>query len=359
MARKNQQGAALSALRRSARALSREEIETRTGAAVPERTLRRWLSEWVADGVVERSGVGRATRYRYVGKAGIAERPPANAPAEALAEPPTTTPAESLGFLHGLDDDLGLELLAAIRDLWTHSSTALEGNTLTLGDTHFILQEGLTVSGKPLKDHEEVVGHARAIDLVYQALDAPLTEGFIFDLHTAVQTERVTDIYKPIGAWKVEPNGTHAVTAEGRQVFIEYAAPADVPVLMKEIGEVIDAVDLDRMSAENAHQIYAKVHIGVAHVHPFWDGNGRIARLLANIPLLRAGLPPLTIRADRRREYIQLLTNYDLDAGQLDSATGAWPESGDLAAFTAFCGDCYSAVRDLVAAAFEVQRLRA
>ena len=87
-----------------------------------------------------------------------------------------------------------------------------------------------------------------------------------------------------------------------------------------------------------------------------WDGNGRIARLLANMPLLRAGLPLLTIRADRRREYVQLLTNYDLGTGQLNSATGAWPESGDLAAFTAFCGDCYSAVPDLVAAVSEFQR---
>lgn len=359
MTRKDQQGAALSALQRSAQALSREEIETRIGAAVPERTLRRWLSEWVAEGVVERSGVGRATRYRYAGRAVVAEHPWADAPAEALAKPRTAAPAESLGFLHGLDDDLRRQLLAAIRDLWTHSSTALEGNTLTLGDTHFVLQDGLTVSGKPLKDHEEVVGHAHAIDLMYEALDAPLTEDVIFDLHKAVQTERVTDIYKPIGAWKVEPNGTHAVTEDGRQVFIEYAAPADVPVLMKEIVEFIDAADIDRMNVDNVHEVYAKVHIGVAHVHPFWDGNGRIARLLANIPLLRAGLPPLTIRADRRREYIQLLANYELDAGQLDSTTGAWPESGDLAAFTAFCGDCYSAVRELVSAAFEVQSSRA
>jgi Fic family protein len=70
-------------------------------------------------------------------------------------------------LLENLDKDLQHALLTQLRNLWTHTSTAIEGNTLTLGETAFVLSEGLTVSGKPLKDHEEVVGHARAIDLVY------------------------------------------------------------------------------------------------------------------------------------------------------------------------------------------------
>jgi len=54
--------------------------------------------------------------------------------------------------LRGLDRDIGQSLSSQIRDLWTHTSTALEGNTLTLGETRFVIEEGLTVSGKPLKD---------------------------------------------------------------------------------------------------------------------------------------------------------------------------------------------------------------
>jgi len=72
-------------------------------------------------------------------------------------------------FLKNLDSDLKSALMAQLRDLWTHTSTAIEGNTLTLGETKFVIEEGLTVSGKPLKDHQEVVEHARAIDLVDQA----------------------------------------------------------------------------------------------------------------------------------------------------------------------------------------------
>ncbi len=70
-------------------------------------------------------------------------------------------------FFQHLDSDIKAALKAQLRDLWTHTSTALEGNTLTLGETKFVIEEGLTVSGKPLKDHHEIVGHAGAIDLTY------------------------------------------------------------------------------------------------------------------------------------------------------------------------------------------------
>ena len=91
-----------------------------------------------------------------------------------------------LRALGGLDRDLQQSLLNQIRDLWTHTSTALEGNTLTLGETKLVIEEGLTVSGKPLKDHQEVMGHARAIALIYEGLDGPMTESRLFDLHRAV-----------------------------------------------------------------------------------------------------------------------------------------------------------------------------
>jgi Fic family protein len=342
MARKEQQQATLSALRHGALALTRAQIEALAGVEVPDRTLRRWLSDWTDEGVLERSGTGRATRYRYAPQPGVAE--------PSLPEP--------LGFLRGLDDDLRQSLLGAIRDVWTHTSTALEGNTLTLGDTHFLLEEGLTVDGKPLGEHEEVVGHARATDLLYKSLRAPLNENIVFELHKAVQTERVTDIDKPSGAWKVRPNGTHARSPEGRPVFVEFAAPADVPALMSGIIDFANAIDIDAVTATTAHEFYARLHVGITQVHPFWDGNGRIARLLANVPLLKAGLPPLTIAAGRRREYIDILSRYSIAAGQVNAASGAWPVQADLAEFTRFCGECYAEIRNLVSDAFEVQARR-
>ena len=292
--------------------------------------------------MIARRCVGRATRYRHL---------------EALvdANVPSSSPLE---FLRGLDSDLKRELLAQIRDLWTHTSTALEGNTLSLGDTHFLLQEGLTISGKPIKDHQEVLGHARAIELLYRCLQESLTESIIFELHKAVQTDQVTDIHKPDGAWKVEPNGTHMVATDGRQVFIDYAMPAMVPELMAEIIEFANAINVDEVSAATAHEYYSRIHMGIVHVHPFWDGNGRIARLLANIPLLKAGLPPLTIPEERRREYLQLLADYQIAIGQLDETTGVWPDESLLSDFNRFCESCFGTIRDLVVAAFEVQKRR-
>ena len=342
MARKVQREAVLAALKQSPAPLSAAELLRRAGPELPRRTLRRWLSEWVDQGLITRLGVGRATRYQF-----------------AATESDDAAPANHpLGFLRGLDSDLKRELLAQVRDLWTHTSTALEGNTLTLGDTHFILQEGLTISGKPIKDHQEVLGHARAIELLYRCLQAPLTERIVFELHEAVQTELVTDIYKPNGAWKVEPNGTHMVAADGRQVFIEYAAPSSVPVLMTEIIDFTNAVNVDEISEVTAHEYYSKIHMGIAHIHPFWDGNGRIARLLANIPLLKAGLPPLTIPEEQRRTYIQMLADYQISIGQLDVTTAVWPDESQLSDFNRFCESCYGAIRRLVVAACDVQKKR-
>ena len=194
--------------------------------------------------------------------------------------------------------------------------------------------------------------------MLYRCLQEPLTESIVFELHKAVQTELVRDIYKPDGAWKVEPNGTHMVAADGRQVFIEYAMPSSVPVLMTEIIDFANAVNVDEISEVTAHEIYSKIHMGIVHVHPFWDGNGRIARLLANVPLLKAGLPPLTIPDEQRRTYIQLLSDYQIILGQLDDTTGVWPDVSLLLDFNRFCESCYGAIRDLVAAAFEIQKKR-
>ncbi len=264
----------------------------------------------------------------------------------------------NLNALDGLDRDLQQSLLSQIRDLWTHTSTALEGNTLTLGETKFVIEEGLTVSGKPLKDHQEVMGHARAIELIYQGLDGTVTESRLFDLHRVVQSEVVTDIYKPYGAWKREPNGTYAVTEEGRQTFIEYASPEDVPALMREwLGE-LNRLAAKPLSETDAVGAYARLHLGFVHVHPFWDGNGRLARLLSNIPVLRSGHLPVVIDVRDRKEYIDLLARYELASGQLTAETGVWPAEARESPFRALCQRSYQTTRHLIEQASDQQAKR-
>lgn len=260
--------------------------------------------------------------------------------------------------LQGLDRDIQQSLLDQFRDLWTHTSTALEGNALTLGETKFVIEEGLTVSGKPLKDHQEVMGHARAIELIYQSLGGAITEPRLFDLHRAVQSEAVAHIYKPHGAWKVEPNGAYAVTEDGRQTFIEYATPEDAPALMTEWLAELNRFANETLSETDALSAYAKLHLGFVHIHPFWDGNGRMARLLSNIPVLRSGHLPVVIDVRDRKEYINILARYELETGQLSLDTGVWPKEAQDAPFQAFCQRAYQATQHLIAQARDQQAKR-
>lgn len=264
------------------------------------------------------------------------------------------------GFLQNLDNDIRDALLGQLRNLWTHTSTAIEGNTLTLGETAFVLEEGLTISGKPLKDHQEVVGHARAIDIVYGFIgrEAAFTEKDLFDLHRAVQTEQVVDVYKPVGAWKVEPNSTVIVSGND-QIIFEYASPKDVPKLMKRwFGFFRDVCRENVTGREEALTAYVRIHVSFVRIHPFWDGNGRIARLIANVPVISAGYPPIIIPKERHREYIEALSEYHLAAGTITGRSELLPEVDDLDRFKRFCEESWSESMKLVDHARKKQRER-
>lgn len=265
-----------------------------------------------------------------------------------------------LQFLKNLDQDLRDAIVAQLRNLWTHSSTALEGNTLTLWETAFVLEEGLTISGKPLKDHVEITGHARAIDLIYRLTEngVDLTEHDLFNLHRAVQTELVVDVYKPNGAWKVEPNSTVIVDGN-RQVVFEYASPRDVPHLMREWLDFFSRMNREIAGdRESALSFYAELHAAFVRIHPFWDGNGRMARLLANIPVLKAGYPPIIIPNERRREYIQALSTYHLAVGTITAGNDLLPAIDKLDDFKRFCQESWFASLMLVDEVHDRQRKR-
>ena len=129
---------------------------------------------------------------------------------------------------------------------WTHDSTAIEGNTLTLGETKAVIEHGLTISGKPLKDHREVIGHKRALDLVFTwSGRRALSFDDLFDLHRAVLKEANFDIMQPIGACKVEKNRVRVKTRDGRIAYIEFADPAP-------------GIDVDGVLAESAQPLVGR-----------------------------------------------------------------------------------------------------
>jgi Fic family protein len=266
-------------------------------------------------------------------------------------------------FFANLDPDVRAILLAQIRNLWTHTSTAIEGNTLTLGDTAFLLEEGLTVGGKPLKDHQEVVGHARAIDLLYDLLErggdaGAVTEEDLFILHRAVQTEVVLDIYQPVGQWKNEPNFTSFVGTDNRQHWREYPRPANVPQLMQEWLESLNLpMPADPPTATLAAH-YGDLHLTFVTIHPFNDANGRMARLLANIPVLRLGFPPIVVPTESRQRYKAILSEYQETIADLAGLQhlAEMPENAQRQAFRELCSGFWERTLTLVDGARAMQR---
>ena len=259
---------------------------------------------------------------------------------QAVGRPPAgARPIEQMGddwaFLEGLDMDLRTGLARSLVADWTHSSTALEGNTITAGDTLFVLTEGLTISGKSLREHQELHGHAHALGLMAawtRARQAIRVE-HLHQLHRAVMTGAAIDVFAPVGSWKVEANGTNAITTGGATKWHDYAEPKQVPALiaawLKSLARICRDPRLKkggRGDEADASEVlldaYTDVHLGFTATHPYADGNGRMARLLANIPILRAGRPPLLIDVSARREYIALLGDYSLSCGR--------PNSGDV-----------------------------
>ena len=260
-------------------------------------------------------------------------------------------------FLDGLGVARRQELLNQLRAVWTHDSTAIEGNTLTLGDTMAVLEYGLTVKGKPLKDYQDVVSHARGVDFIQSLLGkGRLDEDDVLMLHRIVIPEPTNDIYRPVGAWKREDNGTYGAE-NGKSVYMPYAAADEVPALMADWIRSFNAV-INRVESEDAAlEAYLAAHVSFVRIHPFFDGNGRLARLLANLPVLAAGLPPIVVPAEARLDYVRELWVYQRAVGVISLANrGFLPEPERLEGFRRQLRDWWGVTLDLVAEAHQAVR---
>lgn len=239
-------------------------------------------------------------------------------------------------FWEGLPEDVRDALLHQFSVLWTHDSTAIEGNTLTLGETARVLELGLTISGKPLKDHEEVYGHARAIDLILDLLNREkIWPADLFNLHRCVMQKSPVDSLRPVGDWKREYNGTTGIQ-DARPVYMEYASPDDTPGLMRRWLVQFNRKLNSAGTCVRAVNVYAWTHMTFARIHPFFDGNGRLARLLANLPLLKNGYPPLMIASEHRVDYLDCLWNYQTAVGVIKHDGRLLPPHPALTAFKQF-----------------------
>jgi Fic family protein len=207
-----------------------------------------------------------------------------------------TTKHQRLAALRPLSPESVASLAAAWDVRMVYESNSIEGNSLTLRETEIVLSKGVTVSGKPLKDHMEAVNLMQAWEQVKELAKpgASLAENQLLDLHRIVLT-RVEDSFA--GSYR-----TSTVRIAGAN-FIP-PNPIKVPDLMTELfaGLVTISDPVERA---------ARLHHGIAHIHPFADGNGRTARLAMNFILLAAGYPPISIPTDLRQAYYHALEAAD------------------------------------------------
>ena len=174
----------------------------------------------------------------------------------------------------------------------TYTSNAIEGNTLTHRETAEVIAHGITVGGKALKDHLEAVDHHQAV-LFMRELAAgatPLTEGVVCELHRRIVARSRPEIAGLYSAYPRRIAGSPVV----------FPIPRKVPALMEAFARELDA------AAPTPEAAFA-AHFRLTAIHPFSDGNGRTARLLTNLALIRGGYPPIAVRPEDRKTYLDVL----------------------------------------------------
>lgn len=190
---------------------------------------------------------------------------------------------------------------AALRNLhdelvvrWTYHSNAIEGNTLTLMETKVVL-EGITVGGKLLREHFETINHRDAIfyveDVVRRA--EPLTEWQIRNLHQLVLKQIDDD---NAGRYRQ----LNVTIAGARHI------PPDMLLVPQQMADLLHWYDTEAGALHPVERA-AKLHLDFVKIHPFVDGNGRTARLLLNLELMKAGFPAIVLPVERRLAYYTAL----------------------------------------------------
>lgn len=179
---------------------------------------------------------------------------------------------------------------------YTHNSTAIEGNTLTLMETKLLLEDGISVGGKSLREIYELVNHKKAYRYVKDCItkELPLNEKIIKEIHALLMENiivggvyRSVDVYIS-GAQHTPPSPNEMY----RQVKDFYA-------------------DLTWKGSElNLIELAAWTHAEFVKIHPFPDGNGRTSRLLMNYQLMASGFPAISIAKENRLEYFNALEAY-------------------------------------------------
>lgn len=183
----------------------------------------------------------------------------------------------------------------------TYNSNAIEGNSLTLKETFFVINEGLTIKGKPMRDHLEAKDHFEALEYLYKFAEKERKQNFtevtLRTLHQLVLRETESGEAGKYRTGNVLITGSSHTPPDAHEV----------PLKVREMFEWI------RKQKNKMHivELSAIVHHKIAGIHPFADGNGRTARLVMNLLLLQRGYPMTVILSNDRKKYYDALSRAD------------------------------------------------
>jgi Fic family protein len=187
----------------------------------------------------------------------------------------------------------------------TYTSNAIEGNTLTRQETALVVEKGITVSGKTLKEQLEAVNHAQALEYIKSLAGGTrqgITEKDLLDIHRIILS-KIDDTNA--GRYRNVP-----VRIAGSTVVLPN--PAKVPALMSGFAKWLHG-----KNGDHPVKIAADAHFRFVSIHPFTDGNGRTARLLMDLLLMQSGYPPALIKKEDRLKYINAIEKGQL-RGEMD-----------------------------------------
>ena len=182
----------------------------------------------------------------------------------------------------------------------TYTSNAIEGNTLSRMETALVIEKGITVEGKSLREHLEAINHKKALEEIRelaQKRHQNLLEKDVLYIHSLI-LKGIDDTWA--GRYRQVP-----VRIAGSNVVLPNYMK--VPGLMKDFMQWLQSIQ-----GEHPVKIAADAHYKLVSIHPFVDGNGRTARLLMNLILIQAGFPPAIIRYEERRRYLSSIEEAQL-----------------------------------------------
>jgi Fic family protein len=206
-----------------------------------------------------------------------------------------------------------------IRLDWNYYSNRMEGGTLTKAETRSVMVGNLEVAGKPFKDVAEMNGHDKAVIEVLKMSKGELriSEKRIRELHKTIMHEDEPEKAAQIGIWKREPN--EIINYKNEK--IEFTSPENVA---NEVHEILNKTNAEldlfykNKSKKHALELAAQFHIDFVSIHPFYDGNGRMSRILTNILLMSCGLPAIVIKDEHKQAYYRLLADIQAYGGKED-----------------------------------------